>query len=93
MAPDWGETKYRADGSEPKAAAQWLATKLMVYAGGIETNQWRESEWCLSPNEDLEKITQLISNSQWSHLSVIRTGFAIHLMEPQLSKDWFENYT
>ena len=34
----------------------------------------------------MDKITQLIKNSQWSHLSVIRTGFAIHLMEPQLSK-------
>ena len=85
--PDWGETKYRADGSEAKAAAQWLATEIDgLRWEGIETNQWRESEWCLSPTEDLEKITQLISNSQWSHLSVIRTGFAIHLMEPQLSK-------
>ncbi len=85
--PDWGETKYRADGSEAKAAAQWLATKIEgLRWEGIETNQWRESEWCLSPNEDLDKITQLIENSQWSHLSVIRTGFAIHLMEPQLSK-------
>ena len=25
--PDWGETNYRADGSEAKAAAQWLAHK------------------------------------------------------------------
>ena len=51
-----------------------------------ETNQWRESEWCLSPNEDLKRIEELIASSQWSHLSVIKTGFAIHLMEPQLSK-------
>ena len=43
-------------------------------------------EWCLAPDEDLETITELINNSQWSHLSVVRTGFAIHLMEPQLSK-------
>ena len=94
MAPDWGETKYRADGSEAKAAAQWLATEIDgLRWEGIETNQWREREWCLSPNEDLEKITQLISNSQWSHLSVIRTGFAIHLMKPQLSKGSVENYT
>ena len=85
--PDWGETTYRADGSEAKAAAQWLATQIEgLNWQGIETNQWRESEWCLKPDEDLEKITQLIANSKWSHLSVVRTGFAIHLMEPQLSK-------
>ena len=65
--PDWGETKYRADGSEAKMAAQWLATQIDgLNWQGIETNQWRESEW--------------------SHLSVVKTGFAIHLMEPQLSK-------
>ena len=85
--PDWGETNYLADGSEAKAAAQWLATKIEgLNWEGIETNQWRESEWCLAADEDLAKITQLISESKWSHLSVVRTGFAIHLMEPQLSK-------
>ena len=85
--PDWGETTFRADGSEAKKAAQWLATKIEgLDWKGIETNQWRESEWCLSPNEDLKRIEELIASSQWSHLSVIKTGFAIHLMEPQLSK-------
>ena len=72
---------------EAKKAAQWLATKIEgLDWKGIETNQWRESEWCLSPNEDLKRIEELIASSQWSHLSVIKTGFAIHLMEPQLSK-------
>lgn len=85
--PDWGETKYRADGSEAKKAAQWLATQIEgLKWQGIETNQWRESEWCLLPNEDLERIEKLIASSEWSHLSVLKTGFAIHLMEPQLSK-------
>ena len=85
--PDWGETQYRADGSEARAAAQWLARKIPgLDWRGIETNQWRESEWCLSPEEDLELIQTLISDSQWPHLSVVKTGFAIHLMEPQLSK-------
>ena len=83
--PDWGETKYRADGSEAKAAAQWLATKIDgLKWDGIETKQWRESEWCLNPDEDLERITQLIKESEWSHISIIRTGFAIHMMEQQL---------
>ena len=40
---------------------------------------------CLSPNEDLNELKNC-SSSQWSHLSVIKTGFAIHLIKPQLSK-------
>jgi hydroxymethylpyrimidine pyrophosphatase-like HAD family hydrolase len=34
----------------------------------------------------LEAISESIAQSEWSHLSVVRTGFAIHLMEPHLSK-------
>ena len=38
----------------------------------------------------LTKISKLFSitspPAQWPHLSVVRTGFAIHLMEPHLSK-------
>ena len=52
---------------------------------GIETNQWRKVNGAYLRMK-IWKNYQLISNSQWSHLSVIRTGFAIHLMEPQLSK-------
>jgi hydroxymethylpyrimidine pyrophosphatase-like HAD family hydrolase len=40
----------------------------------------------LFPYEDLEAVQEGIASSEWSHLSVIRTGFAIHLMEPHLSK-------
>ena len=32
-----------------------------------------------------------MSDEKWSHLEVIRTGFAIHLMEPQLSKEKAES--
>ena len=53
---------------------------------GIATNRWHESEWCLFPNEDLEAVKVTLAESEWSHLSVVRTGFAIHLMEPHLSK-------
>ena len=59
---------------------------MPVNAKGVESNQWRESEWCLEPNEDLELIRTKLSESEWSHLSALRTGFAIHLMEPHLSK-------
>ena len=39
-----------------------------------------------SIDEDLEAISELMSASEFSDLSVVKTGFAIHLMEPQLSK-------
>ena len=62
--PDWGETNYRADGSEAKAAAQWLATKIEgLNWEGIETNQWRKANG-VAPDEDLETITELINNGQ-----------------------------
>jgi hydroxymethylpyrimidine pyrophosphatase-like HAD family hydrolase len=59
---------------------------MNLNADGIESNQWRESEWCLEPQEDLEKIRTNLAESEWSHLTALRTGFAIHLMEPHLSK-------
>ena len=31
-------------------------------------------------------VTSSIGESDWSNLDVVRTGFAIHLMEPHLSK-------
>lgn len=84
--PSFDEPIFQADGSEAKRAAEWLSTVMPIDAKGIESNQWRESEWCLEPNEDLEQIRTRLSGSEWSHLSALRTGFAIHLMEPHLSK-------
>jgi len=83
----WGGPIVRADGKEAKRAAEWLATQIDgLDSNGIETNAWRESEWCLFPDEDLEAVQDHIAASEWAHLSVVRTGFAIHLMEPHLSK-------
>lgn len=77
----------RADGREAKDAAKWLSTQIEgLDAQGITTNAWRESEWCLKSDEDLSAICDRLANSQWSHLSVVRTGFAIHLMEPWINK-------
>ena len=84
--PTFGDPIFQADGAEAKRAAEWLSTVMPVNAKGIESNQWRESEWCLEPNEDLELIRTKLSESEWSNLSALRTGFAIHLMEPHLSK-------
>ena len=83
----WGEPIVRADGSEAKRAAEWLGEKMDgLDPNGIQTNCWRESEWCLFPDEDLATVERNIASSEWSHLSVVRTGFEIHLMEPHLSK-------
>lgn len=77
----------RATKDDAHAAAQWLAERLPgLNPDGIASNRWRESEWCLHPGEDLEAIRLSLSESPWSNLSVIRTGFAIHLMDPILSK-------
>ena len=84
--PRFSEPILQADGAEAKRAAQWLSTVMTLNAEGIESNQWRESEWCLEPQEDLEKIRYHLAKSEWSHLTALRTGFAIHLMEPHLTK-------
>ncbi|RJU99940.1 MAG: phosphoglycolate phosphatase [Candidatus Poseidoniales archaeon] len=85
--PSWENAIVRASGDEAHAAAHWLAQRIDgLDPNGIATNRWRESEWCLFPYEDLEAVQESIASSEWSHLSVIRTGFAIHLMEPHLSK-------
>ncbi|MCH1540539.1 MAG: phosphoglycolate phosphatase [Candidatus Poseidonia sp.] len=83
----WDGPLLRASGEEARTAANWLATQIDgLDPKGIETNQWRESEWCLKVTEDLEAIEECMSNSEWSHLSVVRTGFAIHIMDPVISK-------
>ena len=85
--PDWGEPILRARAEIAKEAALYLAKEMPeLRPKGIRSNDWRESEWCLFPDEDLETINKLMSDEKWSHLDVVRTGFAIHLMEPQLSK-------
>lgn len=84
--PKWGEPIVRADGERAKRAAEQIASNLGVDAKGITTNAWRESEWCLFPNEDVNAIRDFINNSEFSDLEVVKTGFAIHLMEPHLSK-------
>lgn len=83
----WPDAVVRASGDEAKEAAQWLSERIEGLDGeGIATNRWRESEWCLFPDEDLKAIQAAINEGPWSRLNVVRTGFAIHLMDPALSK-------
>ncbi len=84
--PNWGKPIVRASGERAKEAANYLSTVVDIDADGIHTNDWRESEWCLFPDEDLISITRCIEESEYSDLSVVKTGFAIHLMEPHLDK-------
>jgi phosphoglycolate phosphatase (TIGR01487 family) len=84
--PDWNGPIVRADGERARECATKMAQDIEIDPKGITTNAWRESEWCLFADEDLDAVNNWVSNSIYSDLSVVRTGFAIHLMEPHLSK-------
>ena len=76
-----------ANGLRAKEAAYWLSTKIPdLDPAGIESNRWRETEWCLNEMDNLQKIKETISDSDYSDLSVVPTGFAIHLCTPGLDK-------
>ena len=79
--------KVLADGSRAKEAAKWLSTKIDGFdSNGIESNRWRETEWCVYPEEDYEKMCELLSESQWMDLLVVKTGFAIHIISSHVDK-------
>ena len=72
-----------ADGSRTREAAEWLGTQIEgLDAAGIESNRWRETEWCLIDVGDWEEVRDAIAGSEWSDISVIPTGFAVHLTVP-----------
>ena len=76
-----------ADGSRAKDAAEWLETQIEGFdAVGIESNRWRETEWCLYEKEDEELMRQLLAYTEWSDLIVVPTGFAIHITAPGVDK-------
>ena len=81
------EIRALSDGSRARDAAEWLATKIEgLDPGGIESNRWRETEWCLSNTDSFEQMKRLISDSEWSDLEVVSTGFAVHIASPGLNK-------
>ena len=76
-----------SDGSRAKAAAEWLATKIEgLDPKGIESNRWRETEWCLKETGHHELMSELIAGSEWSDLEVVPTGFAVHIVKPGINK-------
>ena len=81
------EIRSLSDGSRAKDAAEWLATKIEgLDPSGIESNRWRETEWCLSETDSFELMKSLIADSEWSDLEVVSTGFAVHIASPGLNK-------
>ena len=81
------EIRSLSDGSRAKDAAEWLATKIEgLDPRGIESNRWRETEWCLSETDSFDLMKTLIADSEWSDLEVVSTGFAIHIASPGLNK-------
>ena len=76
-----------ADGSRARVAAEWLGTQIEGFdAIGIESNRWRETEWCLYEKEDEELMRQLLAYTEWSDLIVVSTGFAIPITAPGVDK-------
>ena len=68
--PSW-EAPVFLKADEAKEVAAWLAKHIEgVDAQGIATNRWRESEWCLFPDEPLEAIVNAVkeprSHPAWS---------------------------
>ena len=54
--PSWREPVLRATATEAREAALWLSERIDgLDPQGIATNRWRESEWCLHPDEPLNR--------------------------------------
>ena len=82
------EIRVLADGSRPKQAAQWLATQIEGFdVKGIESNRWRETEWCMIETGMEHQMRELLSQTEWSDLLVVSTGFAIHITCPGIDKE------
>ena len=54
--PKWGEPIVRADGARARKCAIDMAKEIEIDPEGITTNAWRESEWCLFTDEDLDGL-------------------------------------
>jgi hypothetical protein len=76
-----------ANGERCRDAIEWLAGEMQeIDPGGIESNRWRETEWCVSGPYDIDRMRTLLADSEWSDLRVVGTGFAIHVTERGVNK-------
>ena len=76
-----------ANGKRCRDAIEWLASKMgEIDPAGIESNRWRETEWCVSGPYDVDRMQALLADSEWSDLRVVGTGFAIHVTERGVNK-------
>ncbi|MBT3357940.1 MAG: HAD-IIB family hydrolase [Euryarchaeota archaeon] len=76
-----------ADGKRARSAADWLATQLDGFdAVGIESNRWRETEWCLWEPNRADEVRDLLAKTEWADLDVVSTGFALHLTPLGINK-------
>tara|TARA_B100000131_G_C18061585_1_gene590672 strand:- start:86 stop:802 length:717 start_codon:yes stop_codon:yes gene_type:complete len=76
-----------SDGSRARSAAEWLATQIEgLDPRGIESNRWRETEWCLKDMDQHELMSELLAESEWSDLEIVPTGFAVHIVKPGIDK-------
>ena len=76
-----------ANGKRCRDAIEWLATEMEeINPEGIESNRWRETEWCVSGPYNVDRMRSLLAGSEWSDLRVVGTGFAIHVTERGVNK-------
>ena len=84
---DGHEILILSDGARAKQAAEWLGTKIDgLDPRGIESNRWRETEWCLKETDQFNSMVDLLAESEWSDLEVVPTGFAVHIVKPGIDK-------
>ncbi len=85
--PKGQKIELRANGDRCREFIEWIATQMPeIDPSGIESNRWRETEWCISGPHDIHAIRELLESSIWSDLRVVGTGFAIHVTERGINK-------
>ncbi len=85
--PRGQEIELRADGDRCRESIEWISTQMPgIDPSGIESNRWRETEWCISGSHDVDAMRELLESSKWSDLRVVGTGFAIHVTERGVNK-------
>ena len=85
--PDLNKIEVFGNGDRAKDAAYWLGEQISnLDSNGIESNEWRESEWCLKSKENIDEIKNKLLESEWKDLEVVKTGYAIHIAESGLNK-------